>query len=107
MHAQLCRIEYDVMAAAGVAPGVVRPLPRCPPRARRSRSSPAWRPPRFDERAIPVGRCLFVGSTDGDLAAARAAGVHIVRHRRPAAATGPAAQPADPWFGSLSKPAGR
>jgi phosphoglycolate phosphatase-like HAD superfamily hydrolase len=47
--------------------------------------------------------CVFVGSKDADLAAARAAGVRTIRHRsRP---TPPAAEPAppppNPWFDAL------
>lgn len=50
-------------------------------------------------RVTPVRSCVFVGSTDADLAAARAAGVDTVRHRSPTAE-----QPAEanPWFGALS-----
>ncbi|TCO52970.1 haloacid dehalogenase-like hydrolase [Actinocrispum wychmicini] len=58
------------------------------------------------ERATPAESCLFVGSMDADLTAARAAGVDAIRHRR--AATSPAAEPATPpppptpWFDALS-----
>jgi phosphoglycolate phosphatase-like HAD superfamily hydrolase len=55
------------------------------------------------ERAIPLESCAFVGSTDTDLTAARAAGVHTIRHRRPAGP--PAAEPSaatNPWFDALS-----
>jgi len=49
-------------------------------------------------RATPVRSCLFVGSTDADLTAARAAGVDTIRHRAESSAT---EQP-DPWFDALS-----
>lgn len=49
----------------------------------------------IEVRATPVRSCLFIGSTDVDLAAARAAGVDTIRHR--AQDTG---QPA--WFDALS-----
>jgi phosphoglycolate phosphatase-like HAD superfamily hydrolase len=53
------------------------------------------------ERAIPSASCVFVGSTDTDLAAARATGVDTIRYRRPngPAATEPTSQP---WFDALS-----
>lgn len=47
-------------------------------------------------RAFPVESCLFIGSTDTDLAAAEAAGVDAVRFRRRATET------PEPWFESLS-----
>jgi phosphoglycolate phosphatase-like HAD superfamily hydrolase len=59
------------------------------------------------ERAVE--RCVFVGSTEADLAAARAAGVTAVRHRHRTAApvAEPAPPPPNPWFGALSAPARR
>jgi phosphoglycolate phosphatase-like HAD superfamily hydrolase len=59
----------------------------------------------IQERATPVESCLFVGSTDSDLAAGRAAGVDTVRHVRPPVAEPPAA--ANPWFDALSAPVSR
>lgn len=58
--------------------------------------------------AVPVRSCVFVGSTEADLAAARAAGVDTIRHRRVTAA--PAPEPVAPpnaWFAALRTPAGR
>jgi phosphoglycolate phosphatase-like HAD superfamily hydrolase len=61
------------------------------------------------EWATPTESCLFVGSTDTDLTAARAAGLDTIRHRR--LATSPTAEPAasppppNPWFDALSTPA--
>jgi FMN phosphatase YigB (HAD superfamily) len=60
------------------------------------------------QRAIPAQACLFVGSTDNDLAAARAAGVGTVRYRRQPALpiTEPPATeppPLDPWFAALAE----
>jgi phosphoglycolate phosphatase-like HAD superfamily hydrolase len=59
----------------------------------------------IQQRATPAESCLFVGSMDTDLTAARAAGVDTIRHRR--LATSPAAEPApppppNPWFDALS-----
>ncbi|GAB1511663.1 HAD family hydrolase [Actinophytocola sp. KF-1] len=51
-----------------------------------------------------AGACVFVGSTRADLAAARAAGITAVRHRR--ADDPPGAEP-NPWFGALSQPVRR
>lgn len=48
--------------------------------------------------------CVFVGSTDDDLTAARAAGVRAFRHRyRPAAEPAESQEPAEPptWFDAL------
>jgi beta-phosphoglucomutase-like phosphatase (HAD superfamily) len=56
------------------------------------------------ERAVPVESCLFVGGTDVDLAAARAAGVETIRHRRGGQPAEPAAA-ADAWFDALATPA--
>ncbi len=53
------------------------------------------------ERAVPVGSCLFVGTTDADLIAARAAGVDVLRHDIRPPAGGP-----DDWFAALPSPAG-
>jgi phosphoglycolate phosphatase-like HAD superfamily hydrolase len=47
------------------------------------------------ERAIPLRSCLFVGTTDADLAAARAAGVDTIRH-------GPTAAASQRWFDALT-----
>jgi phosphoglycolate phosphatase-like HAD superfamily hydrolase len=60
------------------------------------------------ERATPAESCLFVGSTDTDLTAARAAGVDTIRHRFTSPAAEPAAPPPpppNPWFDALSTPA--
>lgn len=46
-------------------------------------------------RAVPLESCLFVGGTDADLTAARAAGVDTMRHRQPD-------PPSDRWFDALS-----
>jgi phosphoglycolate phosphatase-like HAD superfamily hydrolase len=46
--------------------------------------------------------CVFVGSTVADLAAGRAAGVEILRHRRLSHA-----ESARPWFDGLSEPGPR
>jgi beta-phosphoglucomutase-like phosphatase (HAD superfamily) len=152
VHAQLCRIEYDVVAAARLTPGVreafaamaaagtqitvVASLAATAVRtflamhglqqyARHlvGRTGPARSvlPPApnliaaaIHERTVPVELCLFIGSTAVDLAAARGAGVDVIRHRRPttatateAPATEPATQPPNPWFDALSKPARR
>lgn len=50
-----------------------------------------------------ITSCAFVGSTRTDLAAARAAGIPAIRHRRPA----DDAVPEDRWFGVLSSPSRR
>ncbi len=141
VHAQLCRIEFDVVAAARLTPGVrdafaamaaagtqltvVASLAAAAVRmflathgleeyARhlvgRTRPDRSVLPPApnfitaaLHERAVPIESCLFVGSTDIDLKAARAAGVDTIRHRRPTtSATEPAAQPPNPWFDALS-----
>ncbi|WP_173142167.1 HAD hydrolase-like protein [Kibdelosporangium persicum] len=61
------------------------------------------------ERATPAESCLFVGSRDADLTAARAAGIDTIRHRRldtsPAEPVAP--PPPNPWFDALSTPAKR
>ncbi|WNV88103.1 HAD hydrolase-like protein [Umezawaea sp. Da 62-37] len=69
--------------------------------AGRSGPDPAVLPPAPDlvtaavhACAVPARSCVFVGSADADLAAARAAGVDAVRHRRPP-------EPA-PWLDALS-----
>jgi phosphoglycolate phosphatase-like HAD superfamily hydrolase len=56
------------------------------------------------ERATPVESCLFVGSTDIDLSAARAAGVDTIRHRHLVVTTSATEPPAasNPWFDALS-----
>jgi phosphoglycolate phosphatase-like HAD superfamily hydrolase len=142
VYAQLCRIEYEVMAAARVSPGareafatmaaagtqvtVVSSLAIRVVRsflvihelvehvrhvAGRTGPNAAVLPPAPDlitaairERATPMEWCLFVGSTDTDLAAARAAGVDTIRHRP---AVEPAPPPPNPWFDALSTPATR
>jgi phosphoglycolate phosphatase-like HAD superfamily hydrolase len=142
VYAQLCRIEYEVVAAAQVAPGayeafarmaaagtqvtVVSSLATAAVRsflvihglmehvrhlAGRTGPDPAVLPPApnlittaIRERATPVESCLFVGSTDADLAAARAAGVDTIRHRRPTTspAIEPPPPPPNPWFEALT-----
>ncbi|ONI90887.1 hypothetical protein ALI22I_10605 [Saccharothrix sp. ALI-22-I] len=55
--------------------------------------------------AVPVRSCVFVGGTDSDLTAARAAGVDTIRHRR--VTVTPAPEPAtrsNAWFDALSTP---
>jgi beta-phosphoglucomutase-like phosphatase (HAD superfamily) len=55
--------------------------------------------------AIPARSCVFVGATDPDLTAARAAGVDTIRHRR--VTVTPAPQPAThstTWFDALRTP---
>lgn len=78
-------------------------------------SDPAVLPPAPDlitsaihAAAIPIGSCVFVGTTDPDLTAARAAGVDTVRHRRTTATTAPepATRPIT-WFDELSTPTKR
>ena len=148
VHAQLCRIEHEVVAAARVTPGVreafaamaaagtqitvVSSLAIAAVRtflvlyglvdhplhlAGRTGPDRAVLPPApnlitaaIHERATPAESCLFVGSMDADLTAARAAGIDTIRHRR--IATSPAAEPAappppNPWFDALSTPAKR
>ncbi|WP_433271398.1 HAD family hydrolase [Actinosynnema sp. CS-041913] len=59
-------------------------------------------------RAIPVESCLFVGGTDRDLTAARAAGVETIRHRPVSVPPAPgSAAPPNPWFAALSAPTKR
>jgi phosphoglycolate phosphatase-like HAD superfamily hydrolase len=147
VYAQLCRIDYEVLAGARIAPGVhdafatmaaagtqitvVSSLATAAVRTflvlqgltehvrhlvARTGPDRAVLPPAPNlitaatrERAIPVESCLFVGSTDIDLTAARAAGVDTVRHLTTAHATEPPAAllppPPNPWFDALSAPA--
>jgi beta-phosphoglucomutase-like phosphatase (HAD superfamily) len=74
----------------------------------RAEADPAPLPPAPDlitsaihAGAVPVGSCVFVGSSGPDLAAARAAGVDTIRHRR--AAPGPQAL-TNTWLDLLSAP---
>jgi phosphoglycolate phosphatase-like HAD superfamily hydrolase len=57
------------------------------------------------ERAVPLESCLFVGSTDADITAARAAGVDTIRHRRTISPAAEPTAPSNPWFDALSTPA--
>ncbi|MBB5954180.1 beta-phosphoglucomutase-like phosphatase (HAD superfamily) [Saccharothrix tamanrassetensis] len=58
--------------------------------------------------AIPVESCVFVGATDHDLTAARAAGVETIHHRRVTFTPAPqSAAPRNPWFDALSAPTKR
>ncbi|MEV0678545.1 hypothetical protein AB0I60_18705 [Actinosynnema sp. NPDC050436] len=134
VYAQLCRIEYEIVAGTRPAPGVhaaagtrvtvvtaldvaaVRsflvlhgPAEHVRHVVGRAGPDPAVLPPAPDlvalavnERAVPVESCLFVGGGDDDLAAARAAGVRAVRHRRVPATPGPV-EPSDRWFDALSE----
>jgi phosphoglycolate phosphatase-like HAD superfamily hydrolase len=53
--------------------------------------------------AIPIESCAFVGTTDDDLAAARAAGVDTIYHRRSAVAPAPPPETRPTtWFDGLS-----
>ncbi|WUL72009.1 HAD family hydrolase [Amycolatopsis sp. NBC_00345] len=80
--------------------------------AARTRPDRAALPPAPDlitaairERAAPARSCLFVGSADLDLTAARAAGVDTIRYRRRATAPTaepPATPPPNPWFDALA-----
>jgi beta-phosphoglucomutase-like phosphatase (HAD superfamily) len=140
VYAQLCRIEYEVVADARVTPGVheafatmtaagtqvtvVSSLATAAVRtflvlhglvehvrhlAGRTGPDRAMLPPApnliteaIRERAVPVESCVFVGSADTDITAARAAGVETIRHRRTISpATEPTA-PSNPWFDALS-----
>jgi beta-phosphoglucomutase-like phosphatase (HAD superfamily) len=138
VYAQLCRIEYEMVAGAPVTPGVreafatmaaagtqvtvVSGLDTAAVRgflvvhgldehvrhlATRTGPDRKVLPPAPDlitrvvhERAM--ASCVFVGSTVADLAAGRAAGVEIIRHRRLSEP-----EPDCPWFGALSAPAAR
>lgn len=140
VYAQLCRIEYEVIAEGRVTPGireamatiaaagaqvtvvsslataVVRSFLVMHGLAEHVRNlagrdgpdhtvlppSPAMITAAIHERAMES--CLFVGSTDADLAAARAAGVSSIRHRptTTAAPAEPAPPPPNPWFDALS-----
>ncbi len=57
-------------------------------------------------RAIPVESCVFIGSKDVDLAAARAAGVEAIRHKDVELVSSPEAEaepptPPNPWLDAL------
>ncbi|MEO6086768.1 MAG: HAD hydrolase-like protein [Umezawaea sp.] len=53
--------------------------------------------------AVPIESCVFVGTTDDDLTAARAAGVDTIHHRRGAVTpTPPPGLPPSTWFDGLS-----
>ena len=54
--------------------------------------------------ALPVGSCVFVGGSDHDLAAARAAGVDTIRHRR---ADPDPVTPTNAWLDLLAAPTRR
>lgn len=55
------------------------------------------------EHAAASSSCVFVGGSRADLAVARAAGLTVVRYRRP---DGSEPEPG-PWFGALSQPVRR
>lgn len=141
VYAQLCRIEYELVAAAQLAPGVHDAMAAMAAAgtqvtvvsglageavrsflvmhgfgehvrhvAARAGPDPAVLPPAPDlvaravhERAQKAN--LFVGSTDVDLAAARAAGIDVIRYRRTTTAAVEPAAPAPPpnWFGALAR----
>lgn len=147
VHAQLCRIEHELLAAASVTPGVhdalaavtaagtqitvitslattavrtflaihglddhVRHLAgRTGPDRTRLPPAPNLIVEAIRERAVAIESCLFVGSTEIDLAAARAAGVDFMRHRSvpPTHEPPPAPLPPNPWWEALSTPAKR
>ncbi|MGC7094919.1 HAD hydrolase-like protein [Amycolatopsis lurida] len=50
------------------------------------------------ELTVPLEACAFVGSTDKDIAAAREAGVEVIRYRRPSEEF-----PAAPWFEAVAQ----
>jgi len=52
------------------------------------------------EQAVPAQSCVFVGSTNDDVTAARAAGVDVIRYRRPVVSPD-ADVPARSWFEAL------
>ncbi len=138
VHAQLCRIEYEMAAVARPAPGVEDALAALAGAGTRvtvvssvstaavrsflvlhgltrhvrhiaARGGPdrAVLPPApnlissaIRERAFPVESCVFVASSEIDLAAGDAAGVRAVRYR--------VSEPVrDSWFSALSVRAAR
>lgn len=143
VYAQLCRIEYEMMAAAQPTPGaheavaamaaagtqvtVVSGLGGEAVRsflvmhgfgesvrhvAARTGPDRTVLPPApnlittaIHERALESH--LFVGSTAVDLAAARAAGVSVIRHRRTTAAVVEPVPPPPTWFEALAPYSGR
>ncbi|MBY8848491.1 HAD hydrolase-like protein [Saccharothrix longispora] len=93
-------LDVEVVRAFLVLHGLDTHVRRLVGRVRSDRAAPDLVASAVHAGAVPARSCAFVGGTDADLAAARAAGVDAFRHR-PAAAPEPVTG-ADAWFGALS-----
>ncbi|MBW4717191.1 HAD hydrolase-like protein [Saccharothrix obliqua] len=98
-------VQITVVAALDVAAvraflvlhGLEEHVRRLVGRAESDRVAPDLVPSAVHAGALPARSCVFIGSAPADLAAARAAGVTTIRHRRAETGT-------DDWFAALSTP---
>lgn len=135
VYAQLCRVEYEMVGRARRTEGVVDAFAAMAAAGTRvtvvsgmsaeavrsflvvhgldahvrhvlARNGPGDEVVAALGERAGAGACVFVGSTCADLAAARAAGITAVRHRRVDDHDSTVAEP-NPWFGALSQPVRR
>ncbi|QFU92168.1 HAD family hydrolase [Amycolatopsis sp. YIM 10] len=88
-------LAADPIRAFLVVHGLDEHVRRLAGRTGPDRMTPGMITAAIRELVVPLEACAFVGSTDNDIAAAREAGVDVVRYRRPSEEL--------PWFDAVAQ----